>query len=110
MIRSIRARLIIYLSLIGLSCGAVSYILFGRAITENSIVWISLFICIILFAGYKIFHCFHLYLNKITFLLDAVENNDYSFRFAEDQGSKRERFTHQTLNRVKEILLQTKME
>lgn len=110
MIRSIRARLIIYLSLIGFSCGAVSYILFDKGTADNSIIWICLLACILFFAVYKVFHCFNLYLNKITFLLDAVENNDYSFRFAEDQGSKRERFTHQTLNRVKEILLQTKME
>lgn len=110
MIQSIRTRLIIYLFLIGLSSGAISYFLFGNSESENTVVWIGLFSCLILVSVFKVFHCFRLYLNKITFLLNAVENNDYSFRFAEDRGSKRERFTHQTLNRVKEILLQTKME
>ncbi|MEG1585949.1 MAG: ATP-binding protein [Bacteroidales bacterium] len=57
-----------------------------------------------------LFRCFTAYINKVSFLLDAVENDDFSFQFATDQYSRNERFVHLMLNRIKDILFQAKQQ
>lgn len=110
MIRSIQMRLITCLALLVSASVALTVVVMRCAEIDGSVVIMSV-LCLVAILGisvYTIFDCFRIYLNKISFLLDAVENRDYSFRFAEDSGSLRERFTHHTLNRIKDILLQEK--
>ena len=47
---------------------------------------------------------------KMLFLLDAVENNDYAVRFAEDEGDADTRLVNRALNRIAHILRQVKNE
>lgn len=47
---------------------------------------------------------------KISFLFNAIENGDYSFHFDDSVGSKREQELLSTMNRIKEILSDTKQE
>ncbi len=112
MIRSIQTRLIICLSLLVFASVGLTTVVLRFSEIDGSIVFLSVFcfVAMLIFSVYTIFDCFRIYLNKISFLLDAVDNKDYTFRFAEDSGSMRERFTHQTLNRIKDILLQKREE
>lgn len=73
-------------------------------------VWLLFSVPGMLFAFWLLGRCYAAYVRKVTFLLDAVENNDYSFRFAEDNLFGKERFLHRMLNRIKEVLLRTRNE
>lgn len=47
---------------------------------------------------------------RVLFLLDAIENNDGSIHFSEDDGTPDARLVNHALNRVAQILYQVKME
>lgn len=47
---------------------------------------------------------YHRNIRKVTFLFDALDSGDYSFRFPEDKGLQDDRLLNAALNRVKEIL------
>lgn len=47
---------------------------------------------------------------KVLFLLDAIENNDTSIHFAEDNGTPDSRLVNHAINRVAQILYQVKTE
>ena len=42
---------------------------------------------------------------KVTFLFNAIDNGDYSFRFAEGDKAAGDRVLNRSLNRVKDILM-----
>lgn len=42
--------------------------------------------------------------NKIIYLLNAVENNDFAFKFTELKGSRTNRLFNKALNRIKELI------
>ena len=44
------------------------------------------------------------------FVFNAVQNNDYSFRFAEDPRYTKYAFVNQSLNRIKEVLDSAKLQ
>jgi PAS domain S-box-containing protein len=48
--------------------------------------------------------CYSRYNQNIIFLLNALENGDYTYRFSEYKSSIREREMNMTFNRIKEIL------
>lgn len=43
-------------------------------------------------------------LRKNAFLFEAIENEDFAFRFNEDRGSKLERRHHRSLNRMRRVM------
>ncbi len=47
---------------------------------------------------------------KLAYFFQALENDDYSIRFPEQDGSHSERFLNSMLNRIKEILQNTRLE
>lgn len=47
---------------------------------------------------------------KLAYFFQALENDDYSIRFPEHEGSHSERFLNSMLNRIKEILQNTRLE
>lgn len=47
---------------------------------------------------------------KVTFLFNAIDNGDYSFRFAEGDKSAGDRVLNRSLNRVKDILMHARDE
>ena len=59
-------------------------------------------------------YCLNLHYKKfnqnILFLLNAMENGDYSFHFSEVRLSGREKELNMMLNRIKEILAKTRKE
>ena len=47
---------------------------------------------------------------KVTFMFNAIDNGDYSFRFPEDNTLGEEQLLNASLNRVKEILQHARSE
>lgn len=47
---------------------------------------------------------------KVTFLFNAIDNGDYSFRFAEGDKASGDRVLNRSLNRVKDILMHARDE
>ncbi|GHU79321.1 sensor histidine kinase [Bacteroidia bacterium] len=60
---------------------------------------ILIFICF-----FQLKECYSRYNLNIIFLLNALENGDYTYRFSERKSSTREREMNKTFNRIKEIL------
>jgi len=54
--------------------------------------------------------CYKRYNQNIIFLLNALENGDYTFHFAETKLSVREREMNRMMNRIKEILTHARNE
>ena len=47
-------------------------------------------------------------LRKVSFMFDAVDNNDYAFHYATARHATEERIINESLNRILQILLQAK--
>uniref|UniRef100_UPI0040572F76 sensor histidine kinase n=1 Tax=Alistipes sp. TaxID=1872444 RepID=UPI0040572F76 len=63
--------------------------------------------------GFCLFRLFKIYgemVHRLMFVFNAVQNNDYSFRFAEDPRYTRYAFVNQSLNRIKEVLDNAKLQ
>ena len=64
------------------------------------------------FGGIAVCRLVRLYdasMRRVTFLLDAVENNDLNFRFCEGAASGGERALNVALNRIREIIVRAKL-
>ena len=61
-------------------------------------------IVLILICLYQLKKYYSSYDRNIIFLLNALENGDYTYRFYEGKSTKREREMYQLFNRIKEIL------
>lgn len=48
--------------------------------------------------------------HRLMFVLNAVQNNDHSFRFAEDSRYTKYAFVNQSLNRIKDVLDNAKLQ
>jgi PAS domain S-box-containing protein len=59
---------------------------------------------LILICFFHLKECYSRYNKNIIFLLNALENGDYTYRFSEWKSSIREREMNKTFNRIKEIL------
>jgi PAS domain-containing protein len=68
------------------------------------------FIILIIISLYNLNHSYAQYNRNITFLLNALENGDYSFHFSENKMTVREREMHQMMNRIRDILSKAKIE
>lgn len=49
-------------------------------------------------------------LNKVTFMFNSIENDDFNFKFAEQKGPTSEILFNAALNRIKDIMAKTKAE
>ena len=54
--------------------------------------------------------CYKQYNRNVNFLLNALENGDYSFHFSESKLSVREKEMNRMMNRIKEILVTARKE
>lgn len=59
-------------------------------------------------AVWRILHIYGNSIRRVTFMFDAIENDDLSFRFNEDPSKVDNTMLNVALNRIKEILSQTK--
>ena len=65
---------------------------------------------IILFAIFRLFRLYGVIVKRLMFVFNAVQNNDYSFRFAENPRYTQYAFVNQSLNRIKEVLDNAKLQ
>lgn len=65
---------------------------------------------IIAFAITRLLKLYGYIVNRLMFVFNAVQNNDYSFRFTENPRYTQYAFVNQSLNRIKEVLDNTKLQ
>ncbi|MEN6619886.1 MAG: ATP-binding protein [Rikenellaceae bacterium] len=105
MFKSIQYKLIHFIALLIISVTAATYFFL------NGKVWYGcLSVLIILFSLKGLYNHYRKFNQNILFLLNALDNGDYSFHFTEAKLSKREKELNQMLNRIKEILTKARKE
>ena len=65
---------------------------------------------IIVFAIFRLFKLYGEIVHRLMFVFNAVQNNDYSFRFTENPRYTQYAFVNQSLNRIKEVLDNAKLQ
>ena len=105
MFKSILYRSIVFIVLLIVSVSAFTY-----AIAERYFVAAILPCVLIVYALQRLYYCFRRHNTNILFLLNALDNGDYSFHFSETKLSRREKEMNQMLNRIKEILVNARKE
>ena len=72
---------------------------------SNSI-WLSLIVAVPVIAIIitKLFGTYTTIIRQLDFIFEAVQNNDNSFRFAEDPRISKNTFLNYSLNRIKEVM------
>ncbi len=78
--------------------------------TQTEYVYMSLSTIIVLIALHRLRSNYNQFNKNILFLLNALENNDFTFNFRETKLSRRERELNRMLNRIKGILSKARME
>jgi nitrogen fixation/metabolism regulation signal transduction histidine kinase len=64
----------------------------------------SMTVCVAIYCLHRLKICYDKFNKNIIFLLNALENGDYTYHFSDHQLAVREREINLTLNRIKEIL------
>ena len=64
---------------------------------------------IIIFCLFRLFHIYNELVERLMFVFNAVQNDDYSFRFTENPNITRHVLVNQSLNRIKEVMDNAKM-
>jgi nitrogen fixation/metabolism regulation signal transduction histidine kinase len=105
MFKSIQYKLYIYTFLLVLAAGLAVYL-----VLNEYYVYSILSIVLIFISLYNLGRCYAQYNKNIIFLLNALDNGDYSFRFSENKMSLREREMNKMMNRIKDILSNARKE
>ncbi|MCL1936920.1 MAG: ATP-binding protein [Candidatus Azobacteroides sp.] len=105
MFKSIQYKLYIFTVLLMLAVAGAVASFFLQNYVFMAVCVILIFVCLShLNAGYKRYN------QNILFLLNALDNGDYSFHFTETKLSTREKEMNQMMNRIKEILANARKE
>lgn len=103
MFKSIEYKLALNTILLIVSASAATYFFISEEVLYAEIALLAMLLSLrSLYVHYKKFN------QNILFLLNALDNGDYSFHFTEAKLSRRERELNQMLNRIKEILTKAK--
>ena len=105
MFKSIEYRLILFLSLLIISVIAGTYLLI-----EGQYVYLSSAVLLFVVSLWNLCHNYKKFNKNILFLLNALDNGDYSFHFTESKLSARERELNSMMNRIKDILSKARKE
>ncbi len=65
---------------------------------------------IIIFCLFSLFRIYNKLVERLMFVFNAVQNDDYSFRFTENPNITRHVLVNQSLNRIKEVMDNAKMQ
>ena len=65
---------------------------------------------IIIFCLFRLFRIYNELVERLMFVFLAVQNDDYSFRFTENPNITRHALVNQSLNRIKEVMDNAKMQ
>jgi len=105
MFKSIEYTLITYLFLLMTSLVGGTYCFISGAMVCGVLCVVVVFISL---SGLR--RNYKKYNRNILFLLNAMENGDYSFHFSTNKLSRREKELNQMLNRIKEVLVKARRE
>lgn len=105
MFKSIQYRLFTFTALMMLSVAALTYFIIKGQVSLAVISGIVTAICL-----YNMHQHYKKFNGNVLFLLNALDNGDYSFHFSEDKLSRREKELNVMLNRIKEILVSARKE
>lgn len=105
MFRSIQNKLYLYTLLLIVTVAALTYLIIFKYFSWAVVAGILLLFCLSeLKRSYDKFN------KNLVFLLNALDNGDYSFHFSETKLSRREQELNAILNRIKEILTNARKE
>ena len=65
---------------------------------------------VVIFCLFRLFRLYGEIVHRLMFVFNAVQNNDYSFRFTENPRYTQYAFVNQSLNRIKEVLDNAKLQ
>lgn len=105
MFKSIQQRLIINIVILTLSV-----MLATLFITEGEVVQFLISIVVIVLTLFQLWKHYSKFNQNVLFLLNALDNGDYSFHFSETKLSQRENELNLMLNRIKDILTNARKE
>ena len=105
MFKSIFYRIIASIALLIAAVAAFTY-----SITEGYFILSFLPAIVVIYAVQRLYYNYKRHDSNIIFLLNALDNGDYSFHFTETKLSRRERELNKMLNRIKEILVNARKE
>lgn len=103
MFKSIEYKLMLYLFLLIVSVAATTYLAMN-----GKFVYCMLTVAAVVFSLRGISKHYRKFNQNILFLLNALENGDYSFSFTENKISLREKEFNQMMNRIKDILVKAR--
>ncbi len=105
MFKSIEYKLFLYICLLIAAVAAATFF-FIRA----EYVYAVSSVFVVLLSLYKLYRHYLKFNQNILFLLNALDNGDYSFNFTEDRLSQREKELNRMMNRIKDILSKARKE
>ncbi|WP_298647724.1 ATP-binding protein [uncultured Proteiniphilum sp.] len=105
MFKSIEYKLYLYMILL---IAAVVISTYFAIQTEYAYMVLS--ILLVIFLLHNMRRSYNQFNKNIIFLLNALDNGDYSFNFAETKLSRREKELNQMMNRIKDILSRARKE
>ena len=65
---------------------------------------------IVIFCLFRLFRIYNELVERLMFVFNAVQNDDYSFRFTENPNITRHALVNQSLNRIKEVMDNAKIQ
>ena len=89
----------LYITLLTMVCVTTGWLM-------SSGIWLSLIVAVPVIAIIitKLFGTYTTIIRQLDFIFEAVQNNDNSFRFAEDPRISKNTFLNYSLNRIKEVM------
>jgi nitrogen fixation/metabolism regulation signal transduction histidine kinase len=103
--KSIQYKLYIYTALLILAVAGTVVLIFTKNYVYVVLGVILIYLCLL-----GLSKCYKRYNQNFNFLLNALENGDYSFNFSETKLSAREKEMNRMMNRIKEILANARKE
>ena len=82
----------------------------GYAWAKGHHAYLVVTVPIIALCLYRLFRLYGEIVHRLMFVFNAVQNNDYSFRFTENPRYTKYAFVNQSLNRIKEVLDNAKLQ
>ena len=105
MFKSIHYKITLYVVLIILSTASATWLIFSK-----NYLYVIPAALVLLVGLIAVNHQYKKFNQNIIFLLDALNNGDYSFHFSETEISAREKELNMVMNRIKEILVNAREE
>lgn len=84
-------------------------ILTGWLVAKEYYGYLSVTVIAIVFSAWNLIGVYRGFVRKLSFVFNAVRNNDFSFRFVEDPNHTEHSVINYSLNRIKDVLEETKV-